>query len=224
MTSGLAAGFGLRGKLRRTPGVGPGCHARSVARTRAVYYRETRGAEPVDEFIHALPPRRAAKIDEFIEEHLNGRLPQDPPRPSRSPRRSTANCASGRHRPAASASPTRLYLPVTLAAGGSRHARYRLVERFAAHRAQEARVAERKDAVGGREPVTARGQWGRALRAAIAWNLPELSTYSPTAVHLPADVHEIPLRSAWGLVPAFEGAVTWAACSHLPLASVAFIA
>jgi len=63
------------------PGVGPGCHARSVARTQAVYYRDLRGAEPVDEFIQALPPRRAAKIDEFIEEHLNGRLPQDPPPP-----------------------------------------------------------------------------------------------------------------------------------------------
>jgi DNA-binding XRE family transcriptional regulator len=52
-----------------------------VARTQAVYYRDRRGAEPVDEFIQALPPRRAAKIDEFIEEHLNGRLPQDPPPP-----------------------------------------------------------------------------------------------------------------------------------------------
>lgn len=52
-----------------------------VARTQAVYYRDPRGAEPVDEFIQALPPRRAAKIDEFIEEHLNGRLPQDPPPP-----------------------------------------------------------------------------------------------------------------------------------------------
>jgi phage-related protein len=52
-----------------------------VARTQAVYYRDPRGAEPVDEFIQALPPRRAAKIDEFIEEHLNGRLAQDPPPP-----------------------------------------------------------------------------------------------------------------------------------------------
>lgn len=47
-------------KLRRTPGVGPGRHARSVACTQAVYYRDRRGAEPVDEFIQALPPRRAA--------------------------------------------------------------------------------------------------------------------------------------------------------------------
>jgi phage-related protein len=52
-----------------------------VARTQAVNYRDRRGAEPVDEFIQALPPRCAAKIDEFIEEHLNGRLPQDPPPP-----------------------------------------------------------------------------------------------------------------------------------------------
>ena len=79
-------------------------------------------------------------------------------------------------------------------------------------------------AVGGSQPVTARGRWGRALRAAIAWNLPELSRYSPTAVHLPAEAHEMPLRSAWGLVPVFEGAVTWAACSLVPLVSVASIA
>ncbi len=52
-----------------------------MARTRAVYYRDRHGAEPVDDFIQALPPRRAAKIDAFIEEHLNGRPPQDPPPP-----------------------------------------------------------------------------------------------------------------------------------------------
>ncbi len=40
---------------------------------------DSRGGEPVGEFIHALPPKRAAKIDDFIEEHLNGRLPQEPP-------------------------------------------------------------------------------------------------------------------------------------------------
>jgi phage-related protein len=52
-----------------------------VARTQAVYYRDSRRAEPVDEFIQALPPKRAAKIDDFIEEHLNGRPPHDPPPP-----------------------------------------------------------------------------------------------------------------------------------------------
>jgi ribosome-binding protein aMBF1 (putative translation factor) len=50
-----------------------------VARTQAVYYRDSRGGEPVGEFIQALPPKRAAKIDDFIEEHLNGRPPQEPP-------------------------------------------------------------------------------------------------------------------------------------------------
>lgn len=50
-----------------------------MAQTQAVFYRDPRGVEPVDEFIRALPPKRAAKIDAFIEEHLNGRPPQDPP-------------------------------------------------------------------------------------------------------------------------------------------------
>jgi phage-related protein len=50
-----------------------------VARTQAVYYRDERGEEPVDEFINTLPPKRAAKIDDFIEEHLNGKTPTAPP-------------------------------------------------------------------------------------------------------------------------------------------------
>jgi len=51
-----------------------------VARTQAVYYRDSRGTEPVDEFIQALPPKRAAKIDDFVvEEHLNSQLPEAPP-------------------------------------------------------------------------------------------------------------------------------------------------
>jgi phage-related protein len=50
-----------------------------VARTQAVYYRDARGAEPVDEFIQALPSKRAAKIDDFVEEHLNGQTPEAPP-------------------------------------------------------------------------------------------------------------------------------------------------
>jgi phage-related protein len=52
-----------------------------VARTQAVYYRDSRGTEPVDEFIQALPPRRAAKIDDFVEEYLNGQSPEAPPPP-----------------------------------------------------------------------------------------------------------------------------------------------
>jgi phage-related protein len=54
-------------------------HARIVARTQAVYYRDPRGTEPVDEFIQALPSKRAAKIDDFVEEYLNGQPPEAPP-------------------------------------------------------------------------------------------------------------------------------------------------
>ena len=52
-----------------------------MARIQAVYYRDSRGTEPVDEFIQALPPKRAAKIDDFVEEHLNGKPPEAPPPP-----------------------------------------------------------------------------------------------------------------------------------------------
>jgi len=50
-----------------------------VGRTHAVYYRDSRGTEPADEFIQALPPKHAAKIDEFVEEHLNDRPTTEPP-------------------------------------------------------------------------------------------------------------------------------------------------
>jgi len=50
-----------------------------VARTQAVYHRDARGAEPVNEFIQAPQPRRAAKLDDFVEEHLNGQPPEAPP-------------------------------------------------------------------------------------------------------------------------------------------------
>jgi phage-related protein len=50
-----------------------------VAETRAVYYRDKEGVEPVDEFIESLPAKRAAKIDEYVEEYLNGRPPDAPP-------------------------------------------------------------------------------------------------------------------------------------------------
>jgi phage-related protein len=51
-----------------------------VAGTQAIFYRDKRGVEPVDGFIDALPHKRAAKIDDFIEEHLNDR-PSDAPPP-----------------------------------------------------------------------------------------------------------------------------------------------
>lgn len=55
------------------------CNARAVAETQAVYYRDKHGGEPVNEFIGALPAKRVAKIDDYIDEHLNGRPPDAPP-------------------------------------------------------------------------------------------------------------------------------------------------
>jgi phage-related protein len=51
-------------------------------RTQAVFYRDERGKEPVDDFLEELlkvQPLAAAKIDDAIEQHLNGRDPRDPP-------------------------------------------------------------------------------------------------------------------------------------------------
>lgn len=50
-----------------------------MPRTQAVYYRDERGVEPVNDFIEALPPKRAAKIDAYIDEYLNGMPPGAPP-------------------------------------------------------------------------------------------------------------------------------------------------
>lgn len=50
-----------------------------MARTQAVYYRDKHGVEPVNEFIEALPPRQAAKIDDYVEEYLNDRPASAPP-------------------------------------------------------------------------------------------------------------------------------------------------
>jgi phage-related protein len=41
--------------------------------------RDKRGIEPVDRFFDGLPAKRAAKIDDYIEEHLNGRSSEAPP-------------------------------------------------------------------------------------------------------------------------------------------------
>jgi phage-related protein len=51
-----------------------------VAGTQAIFYRDEHGVEPVAQFINALPSKRAAKIDSFLEEHLNGQ-PLDAPPP-----------------------------------------------------------------------------------------------------------------------------------------------
>ncbi|HET9676663.1 MAG TPA: type II toxin-antitoxin system RelE/ParE family toxin [Solirubrobacterales bacterium] len=50
-----------------------------MARTQAIYYRDKRGLEPVNQFIEALPAKRVAKIDAFVKEHLNGQLPDSAP-------------------------------------------------------------------------------------------------------------------------------------------------
>ena len=50
-----------------------------MAGTQAIFYRDDRGTEPANEFFDSLPPKRAAKIDDFIEEHLNDRPPDAPP-------------------------------------------------------------------------------------------------------------------------------------------------
>jgi phage-related protein len=50
-----------------------------VAQTKAIYYRDKRGIEPVDRFIDGLPAKRAAKIDDYIEEYLSGRSSEAPP-------------------------------------------------------------------------------------------------------------------------------------------------
>jgi phage-related protein len=50
-----------------------------VARTQAIFFRDEKGHEPVDEFIEGLPAKRAGKIDDFVDEHLNGRSADAPP-------------------------------------------------------------------------------------------------------------------------------------------------
>lgn len=50
-----------------------------MSQTQAVFYRDKRGAEPVDVFIDSLSPKVAAKVDDAIEEHLNGKDPKAPP-------------------------------------------------------------------------------------------------------------------------------------------------
>lgn len=51
-------------------------------RTQAVYYRDRSGQEPVNAFLDDLVarnPRAAAKIDDYVEEYLNGNDPSAPP-------------------------------------------------------------------------------------------------------------------------------------------------
>ena len=48
-------------------------------RTQSVFYRDRRNRQPVDEFIESLPEKRATKVEDQIEEHLNGRRADAPP-------------------------------------------------------------------------------------------------------------------------------------------------
>jgi hypothetical protein len=65
-----------------------------MAGTQAIYYRDRRGAEPVDEFIEALPAKQAVKIDDHVEDHLNGRAPDAPPPEFPISSQIEASCAS----------------------------------------------------------------------------------------------------------------------------------
>jgi phage-related protein len=50
--------------------------------TQSVYYRDAKGHEPVNDWLEGLlatKPRDVAKIDDFVQEHLNGRSAAEPP-------------------------------------------------------------------------------------------------------------------------------------------------
>jgi phage-related protein len=50
-----------------------------VGRTQSVYYRDARDRQQVREFIDSLPERPMGKVEEVIEEHLNGQAADAPP-------------------------------------------------------------------------------------------------------------------------------------------------
>lgn len=50
-----------------------------MAQTKAIYYRDKHGVEPVNGFINTLSAKRAAKIDDYVEQYLNGKSPGAPP-------------------------------------------------------------------------------------------------------------------------------------------------
>jgi phage-related protein len=60
-------------------GVVPGWDARHVARTQAVYYRDSRAALSRLTNSSGRCHPSAAKIDDFVEEHLNDRPAEEPP-------------------------------------------------------------------------------------------------------------------------------------------------
>jgi phage-related protein len=51
-------------------------------RTQSIYYRDSRGLEPVNNWLEALlttKPAAVAKIDQFLDEHINGHRADSPP-------------------------------------------------------------------------------------------------------------------------------------------------
>jgi phage-related protein len=54
--------------------------SRGRSRTQAIYYRDRRGRQPVEEFIDGLPPRHQTTVDLAID-RLNGLSPDEPPLP-----------------------------------------------------------------------------------------------------------------------------------------------
>jgi phage-related protein len=51
-------------------------------KTQAVYYRDSKGREPVNAFLenlHKTDPKAVAKIDRDVEQYLNGKSPSDAP-------------------------------------------------------------------------------------------------------------------------------------------------
>ena len=78
----LLASWGMPRPKRSSSSRPSAGNAQPRGRTQAIFYRDKRGQEPVDAFLEALlraQPLAVAKIDDAIEEHLNGRDPRDPP-------------------------------------------------------------------------------------------------------------------------------------------------
>jgi phage-related protein len=82
--AGVASSLLLHASLKAFIEFSAECRQRAVSRAHAgrLFYRDKRGHEPVDAFLEELlctQPLAVAKIDDAIEEHLNGRDPRDPP-------------------------------------------------------------------------------------------------------------------------------------------------
>ncbi len=64
------------------PGAAASTSQMANGKTRVIHYRDRHGREPVKEFLDDLArrnPRAAAKIDHYVDRHLDGRPPSAPP-------------------------------------------------------------------------------------------------------------------------------------------------